>query len=235
MEQSKGKIKMVFFDADGALFDIKEYKEASREIAISSWAILFDQLGIYHEHKKLKEMFIQGHFSSNLEWTNEACKVLQQNKLTKEKFLKVINNRPLMKGAEETLRELKNRGYKTAIITGSFKSLAERAKTILNLDDAIAHCDLIFDESGNLKKWTIIDCDFEGKAGYFQKTAEKFGFFSSNCAHVGDEVNDISIFKKAGLGIAFNSFKEEVKKAAHIIIDKKDLREILQYFPSINK
>ena len=35
--------------------------------------------------------------------------------------------------------------------------------------------------------------------------------------------------KEAGLGIAFNCKEEKLKKAADIVIEKKDLREILKY------
>ena len=128
---------------------------------------------------------------------------------------------------------MKKKGYKTAVITGSFKALAERIKELLDLDYIIAHCDLIFDENGNLKEWQLIPCDFEGKVEYFNKQAKELNLNPSECAYIGDEVNDIPIFGKSGLSIAFNCQKEEVKKVAQIVIDKKDLREILQYFPLI--
>ena len=218
---------------DGVLIDVEGYNENGKKVAISTWNAVFDQAGIYHEHERLKELFIKGDFPSYIEWTDEACRVLQKQGLTRDKFMEIINGRPLMEGAKETLQELKKRGYKTAVITGSFKALAERVKGLLDLDYIIAHCKLIFDENGNLKEWQLIPCDFEGKVEYFNKKARDLNLEPSECAYIGDEVNDIPIFGKAGLGIAFNCHKEEVKKAAHIVIDKKDLREALQYFPLI--
>jgi phosphoserine phosphatase len=229
----KNQIKMVFFDMDGVLFDVAGYTENGKKVAISTWNAVFDALGIYHEHERLKEMFIKGDFPSYIEWTDEACRVLQKNRLTKEKFMKIINERPLMKGAIETLNELKKRSYKTAVITGSFEALALRAKKLLGLDYAIGHCRLNFDKDGNLKSWELIPCDFDGKIDYFKKIAKRAKVKFQECAFVGDEVNDIPIFKKVGLSIAFNSTKKEVKEVADIVIDKKDLREILAYFPSI--
>ena len=225
---------MVFFDMDGVLFDVAGYNENGKKVAISTWNAVFDALGIYHEHERLKEMFIKGEFPSYMEWTDEACKVLQKNRLTKDRFNQIINSRPLMAGVEETLEGLKNRGYKTAVITGNFEVLALRAKKLLDLDYAIGHCRLNFDDTGNLKDWDLIPCDFNGKITYFKKIADEVGISYSECAYVGDEVNDIAIFKEVGLSIAFNCFKEEVKKTADIVIDKKDLREILNYFPPIN-
>jgi len=229
------QIKMIFFDMDGVLFDITGYDESGKKVAISTWNAVFDALGIYHEHERLKEMFIKGEFPSYMEWTDEACRVLQKSGLTKERFLKIINDRPLMNSAKETLNELKKRGYKTAVITGSFKALAEKAQKLLGLNYSIAHCELIFGEDGNLKKWKLVPCDFEGKIKYFEKLANKLNLSPLECSYVGDEVNDIPIFQKVGLSMAFNCFKEEVKKAADIVIDKKDLREILKYFLPIKK
>ena len=226
---NKSKIKMVFFDADGVIFDITGYSEKGKKVAISTWNYLFDKLDIYSEHERLKKLFIRGDFPSYMEWTDEACKVLQKYGLKKQKFMEIINEKPLMEGSKETFSELKRRGYKTALITGSFKASAKRVQKILGLNYIIAHCDLIFDKKGSFKKWRSIPCDYEGKIEYFNKLIKKLNLRPSQCAYIGDEVNDIPIFRKAGLSIAFNCFKPEVKKTADIIINKKDLREILPY------
>ena len=41
--------------------------------------------------------------------------------------------------------------------------------------------------------------------------------------------NDKKIIQDAGLGIAFNCEYDELKKVANVVIDKKDLREILRH------
>jgi phosphoserine phosphatase len=234
MESIQKQIKLICFDMDGVLFDVEGYNESGKKVAISTWNVVFDSIGIYHEHERLKEMFIKGYFPSYMEWTNEACKVLQRHGLTRTKFMEIINNRPLMESAKETLSELKKRGYKTAVITGSFEALAKRAKNLLGLDYTISHCKLIFDKDGNLKKWRLIDCDFEGKLKHLEKLAKRLNLSLLECAYIGDEVNDIPIFRKVGLSIAFNCRKEEVKKAANIVIDEKDLKEVLKYFSPIS-
>ncbi|MDP6600639.1 MAG: HAD hydrolase family protein, partial [Candidatus Woesearchaeota archaeon] len=43
----------------------------------------------------------------------------------------------------------------------------------------------------------------------------------------GDYLNDVKILKEAGLGIAFNCKEDKVKEAADIVVEKKDLREVL--------
>jgi phosphoserine phosphatase len=127
---------------EGVLFDVERYNESDKKVAISTWNVIFDCLGIYQEHEKLKEMFIKGYFSSYMEWTNEAYKVLQKHGLAK--VVEIINNRPLMKEVKKALGELKKRGYKTAVITENLKALARGQRIYLVWIITISHCKLIF-------------------------------------------------------------------------------------------
>src|SRR5664280_420056 len=49
-------------------------------------------------------------------------------------------------------------------------------------------------------------------------------------AAVGDGANDVSMLKEAGLGIAFNA-KPVLKEKADVVVEKRDLRELLEIFP----
>ena len=44
---------------------------------------------------------------------------------------------------------------------------------------------------------------------------------------VGDSYNDIDVIRTAGLGIAFNA-DDDVRKAADVVVEGKDLRAILE-------
>lgn len=220
--------KIIFFDADGVLFDNSGFHESSNKIALSSWNALFYELGIYNEHERLKQLYLKGAFPTYMEWTDEACRVLQKH-LTKQQFDKFVSDRPFMKNAKETILELKKRGYKTALISGGFQQLADKAKNLLGLDYAVAHCDLIFNKSSALQKWKVIPCDFEGKTAYFKKIADKEGIDYSQCVYVGDNVNDIPIFRDVELAIAFNATKDEVKNEADVVIESNDLSRILEH------
>jgi phosphoserine phosphatase len=215
-ERSQPEYKMIFFDMDGVLIDA------------SSWPAVFASLGIEAEHQRLKKKFQEGEFPSYMEWTEEACKVLQAHGLTKEQFLETINHEPLMKGAKEAVAELKRQGYKTAVITGSFRVLAERVQRELGIDEVEAHCHFEFDEDGGLQSWTLLFCDYEGKIETLLRMAEKEGLMPSQCVYVGDDVNDIPIFREVGLAIAFNYRRQEVKDAAKIAFEGNDLQLIVE-------
>jgi phosphoserine phosphatase len=107
--------------------------------------------------------------------------------------------------------------------------VADRAASELGIDEVVAHCELFFDPAGKLENWRLTPCDYADKTVYFHRLVRRNGLRSDQCSYVGDEVNDIPLFEEAGLSIAFNSHKASVQEAAHVVITKPDLREILQY------
>jgi phosphoserine phosphatase len=225
----QAKAKLAFFDLDGVIFDVGEFKESGLKVATSTWHVLFNYLGISGEHERLKRLYISGYFPSYMDWTDEACQVLQRHGLTSQKLSDCFANRQFMTGVKETFQELHRRGYHTAVISGSLSHLAERAATELGIDKTVTHCELFFDPAGKLDNWRLTPSDYEDKAVYFHRIARDFGVRADQCAYVGDEVNDISLFHEAGLSIAFNSHKASVNSAAGIVIARPDLREILPY------
>ena len=69
----------------------------------------------------------------------------------------------------------------------------------------------------------------EHKATALREIAEKHNIKLSECVFIGDHHNDVIVAKVAGLSIAFNCKSEDLRKAANICIEKKDLREILKF------
>ena len=97
---------LVFFDLDGVLYEKPWYEISSDEVAVSTWDVIFQELGIYNVHEKLKHNYETGVFKSYMEWTEAACEVLKSVGLDKKTFETVINRRPLMQGAAELCEEL---------------------------------------------------------------------------------------------------------------------------------
>src|SRR3989344_5720156 len=92
---------------------------------------------------------------------------------------------------------------------------------------------IYFDENGKIAKVEATEFDIEKKADALKMIAKREKISLKECVFVGDYLNDIKVMQEAGLGIAFNCQHEEVKKAADVVIEKKDLREILPHI--INK
>jgi len=222
------KIKIVFFDMDGVLFDVG-YFEHREKVSASSWQLVAEAAGSLKEESLLKQRWVDGKLKHYVEWMDETVKLYRKHNLTKRKFEKTLNSIPLMPGTKEAVAELKRRGYLTCVITGSFHYLARRAKQELGIDYIIAACDLLFDKGGKIVDWIFFPCDYEGKVKFFEALIAGLNIKPREAAMVGDGVNDIPIVKECGLAIAFNA-QAELKEHCDVSVDRKDLREILKNF-----
>jgi len=217
-------------DLDGVIFQRPWNDPSNDACSVSTWDVLFKRLNAYDEHERLKRKFMNGTFKSYNEWTNEACRVLYAKGLNRQIFYEVIKSRKYNRGVKQTLETLLANGVVVGVITGSFYELAERVKEDFGFDIAIhAHCRLEFDEDGKLLEngWEISQTDYEGKATFLKEFGKTLKTSLDKIAYVGDDVNDIAIFKKVGLAIAFNPTKDKVRKSAKVVIEGKDLRRIL--------
>jgi phosphoserine phosphatase len=205
-------IKLIAFDLDNVLIDGEAIDEVAKLAKVES---------------EISEITIQA-MEGDLDFETALKKRVNLLKgVSLENIQKVVLEIPLMPGAKETISELKNRGYKIATITGSFENIALRIKDELELDYAFYNS---FEEKDGVLTGEVNGPMVDGsKAEVLNKiiTLEKIS--PEECAAVGDGANDISMLNKAGLGIAFNA-KPVVKEIADIIVEKKDLRELLNVF-----
>ena len=209
---SVSKKKLILFDLDSTL--IKE--ETIDEIAALA--------GVEEEVKEITREAMNGklNFGQSLEKRVSLVKGLPMEKV-KELVLRLR----LTEGAEETIKELKKRGYIVGVVSGGFTVATDRIKDILGLD--YAYSNELIENDGILTgevRGPIMDEDAKGKI--LEEIAKKEGIDLKDTVVVGDGANDISMFKKAGLKIAFCA-KDILKKNADVAIEKRDLREILKY------
>ncbi len=139
----------------------------------------------------------------------------------------VVYKIPLMEGASETIAELKKRGYKIATITGSFEIIANRMKEELGLDYAFSN--VLHEEEGKLTGEVSGPLVAGSKSDVLKEIIETEKITAEETAAVGDGANDISMLKEAGMGIAFNA-KPVLKEIADVVVEKRDLRELLNIF-----
>ncbi|HTX60853.1 MAG TPA: phosphoserine phosphatase SerB [Methanobacterium sp.] len=205
-------IKLIAFDLDNVLIDGESIDEIAKMV------------GVEEEISELTRQAMEGdiNFETSLQ---QRIKLLKGTSI--EEIQQVVDSLSLMEGTEETIKELKRRGYKLATITGNFDIVTRRLK---ELDIDYIFCNKLHEEDGILNGEISGPLIAEGsKADVLQELMEQEGVTAEECAAVGDGANDISMIKKAGLGIAFNA-KSAVKEVADVVIDNRDLREILPIF-----
>lgn len=214
------RYKLVCFDVDGTLIDNVTF----------SWQIFHDYFQTdKHRREDAKRKFFNGQITYK-EWAEHDINLWRERNAKKQDFFKAIGHLRLMNGTIDTLTSLKKRGMKLAVISGSLNIMLE--KFIPNYEeifDDVFLSRIFFDEDGNITQIDATEYDMDGKALALRKIAEREGISLKECVFVGDYLNDLKIIQEAGLGIAFNCEYAELRKAANVVIDKKDLREILKH------
>ena len=214
------KYKLVCFDVDGTLIDNVKF----------SWQIFHDYFQTdKHRREDARKKFFNGEITYP-QWAEHDISLWKEKDAKKEDFLNAMKHLRLMDGAIETLGELKKRGIKLAIISGSLNIILE--KFIPNYEeffDDVFLSRIYFDESGRISKVEATEFDMDAKALALKKIAEREKISLRECVFIGDYLNDMKIMQEAGLGIAFNCNHDELKKIADVVVDKKDLREVLKY------
>ena len=144
-----------------------------------------------------------------------------------KKVDEICQNLPYMPGAKETIEELKKRDYKVVVFSGGFRNATGHAKKILGFDADFSN--ILHSKDGRLTGLVGGDMMFDfSKGDMLQRLQHILGVFKEDTVVVGDGANDRSMFKYADKKIAFCA-KDILKKEANVIIDKKDLTEILNY------
>ena len=132
---------------------------------------------------------------------------------------------PLMPGLVETIKELKNHGWKVAIASGGFTYFAEVLQQKLGLDFIAANQFEIIDGklTGNVQG-TIVDAQY--KAQTLQQLAQQFNIATENTVAIGDGANDLAMMQVADVGVAYHA-KPKVQQLAQVIVNFTDLTALL--------
>ncbi|WP_300757389.1 phosphoserine phosphatase SerB [uncultured Brachyspira sp.] len=203
-------MKLAVFDFDSTLMDGETLDIIARETNFAKEISEITAKGMrgeidFFESLQMRVSLLKG---IKLETVNEICSSL-----------------PIMNGAKETIDELHKKGYKCVCFSGGFKNATVLFAQKLNLDAEFAN---IFHVKDNVLTGKVGgEMMFSDSKGNMLFTLQKLLNVSyDDTLVVGDGANDLSMFKYAKNRAAFCA-KEVLKKEANIIIDKKDLRLIL--------
>ncbi|UOY10696.1 phosphoserine phosphatase SerB [Methanonatronarchaeum sp. AMET6-2] len=152
-------------------------------------------------------------------------RVAQLQGITRNEVMETAENLPLMEGARETIDTLKDMGFKTAIITGSFETAAEPIADRLGVEIVVSNR-LVFEDGYATGEVEGPITKSDGKGEVLKKLLSELKISNSSSIVVGDGANDLSMFEVAGLSIAFNGSPILTRKA-DVALNEKDLRNVL--------
>ncbi|MEN8717440.1 MAG: phosphoserine phosphatase SerB [Sulfurovum sp.] len=142
------------------------------------------------------------------------------------KAVEICQDLPLMPGAYETIAKLKENGYKVVCFSGGFRIGTTPAKEKLGLDADFSN--ILHEKDGILTGLVGGDMMFRfSKGDMIQRVQAMLGVSKEDTLVAGDGANDVSMFPFASKRVAFCA-KDVLKKEANIIVDTKDLTQILK-------
>ena len=198
---------LAIFDVEGVLYD-GEYLP-----------ILAEKLNKEKEIWDITKKGIQG----LINWEDGLKKRVDALKgLSIDVCQEVADELPIMHGAKEACKSLKNAGWKIMAVSGGFTIMTDRLKQELELDYVFSN-ELIF-KDGVLDDVKInVDSD---KAKSAKIKIEEWEQNKEEIVVIVDGANDIKLFDICGLGIAFRA-QDIVKELATETLEEKDLSKII--------
>jgi phosphoserine phosphatase len=204
-------MKLCVFDFDSTLMDGETID------------FLAKPLGLEEKVAAITEKAMQGEldFFESLTTRVSLLKGLEQSKVDE-----ICHNLPYMPGAKETIKKLKTKGYTVIVFSGGFRNATSYAKDILGYDADFSN--ILHQRDGLLSGLVGGDMMFDfSKGDMIQRIQNLLGVTRKDTMVVGDGANDRSMFAHADTRVAFCA-KDILKKEANIIIDTKDLTNILK-------
>ncbi len=219
---NQSKIRLIAFDLDGTLVADTVYV----------WTTLH---AYFNTDPKRRRRAKKAFFSKEISyesWFMTDLILLKERGATFDAIQKAFNSMRVAKGAMECLAALRQRGYKLAVISGSLDLVLERFFS-KKLFDHVMINRISFDQSGRIAGGSATPYDLDGKADGLAELARREGLELSQCAFVGDNVNDIEVMRAAGFSLGVYVKAPEVIQAADEVIEGDDLRLVLPYFPGV--
>jgi phosphoserine phosphatase len=214
--------KLVAFDVDGTLVESADGRVV--------WQLLNASHGSApEENRRRYQAFMSGEISYP-EWVDLDIGSWQASGATRTQLAAAIRDGLFpAPGALETIRELKSRGYRLAVISGTLDLTLELLLPSHPFE-AVFTNKIWFDEAGLIAGWRATPYDNAGKAEALERVAAEMGLTPADAVFVGDNINDLEVMARAGLAVAFNPKAPKVETAADHVL-RADLRGLLKLLP----
>ena len=198
---------LAIFDVEGVLYDAEFLPLLAEKV---------------NKENKIWEITKKG-IEGKIDWVEglkERVNLL--NGIDYDICVQVANSLPIMTGAREACRALKDAGWKLMAVSGGFTIITDRLKKELCLDVVYSN-ELVFHD-GKLDG-VIVSVDADKAKAAMIKIRE-WDEKKENITAVVDGANDVKLFDISGLGIAFRA-QDLVKDLATVTLDEKDLSKIV--------
>ena len=213
---------MIAFDVDGTLLHHGE--------GLVVWEVLNRRfIGDSTINRERYAWFRSGQITY-AEWVDLDIGGWRDAGATRDQIVEAMAELTLALGTQETLGELRRRGYGVVAVSGTLDITLDHCFPDHPFEEVFTNR-IQFSDDGSIESWEATPFDGEGKVRALEKVADERGIALENIAFVGDAANDVPAARAVGFSVAFNSRCVELIDAADARIPGPDLRAILPHFP----
>lgn len=192
----------------------------------NSWLDLNLAMGMTAEEDDVLFHLANDEIIDFAQWLQIATRIYQKRgNPTQENIEKVLFNYQYIDGAADAVKCLLDKGYKVALISGSFNLLVARIARELSIPLFGATYSLVFNQEGVLEEIVSMGDEEQAKLKILEDMCNRLGISITDCACVGDGDNDLAMFQKTGHGITFTG-TAIAEYAEHTIDTLIDLCEL---------
>ena len=189
--------RLVAFDMDSTLIEVEVIDELAKAAGVG------DRVAEITERTMRGELDFTASFTERL----ALLKGLDESVLAQ-----IAERLPITEGAEKLISNLRELGFKTAILSGGFNYFGRYLQSKLGIDHVFAN-ELEIENGKVTGRVTGKVVDGVRKAELLEQIAAQEGIRLEQTIAVGDGANDLPMLGKAGLGIAFRA-KPMVRQSA---------------------
>jgi HAD superfamily phosphoserine phosphatase-like hydrolase len=213
------RFPVVCFDLDGTLV----------QGTVFIWQSLHEHFATDRtKRERAKTAFFTGRLSYR-RWFETDLELLAERGADRDRIIAMIRQTMFpTRGAVETLHALRAAGCRLAVLSGSLDVVLS-AHFSPELFEIVFLNRVHFDHHGRLAGGHHTPYDLEKKADGLREIARRCSVSPAECAFVGDNYNDLSAARVAGRSIAFCPKSEKLRQVADVVIDTRDMREILPH------
>jgi len=198
---------LAIFDVEGVLYDAEYLPILAEKV---------------NKEKEIWEITKKG-LEGKIDWVDGLKERVQLlNGIDYDTCIQIANSLPIMTGAKEACRVLKDAGWKLMAVSGGFTIITDRLKKELGLDFVYSN-ELVFKDDKLDDVIVSVDAD---KAKSAMIKIREWDEKKENIIAVVDGANDVKLFDITGFGIAFRA-QDLVKDLATVTLDEKDLSKIV--------
>ncbi len=204
-------MRLAFFDLDGTLKQARD-----------PYVYLHQKLGTWEASKPILAKGLARELSYE-EWLYlDAALWKGVSRATMEAHFR---ENPYLPGARETVQALRQAGVWVVVVSTGLNVHAEQVQAELGLERIFSN-EILF-ENGFATGGARSHIPEEGKGQIVAQLQAELGLGPEDCMAVGDTQSDIDMFARVRVGVAVNPSSDEVRKAAHLVLEQPDLRPLV--------